>query len=119
MYSIGKVVTTAFIVGVPLVTARLFRRDIAAFGPGIYAGPASQDIVQFVTTTYPGAIPPSQQGGLFLWPGLANGTGDLIQSIVGSYPPGQSECSGANADTEWYVSTLISLFSTEGPSTNA
>ena len=72
-------------------------------GPVIYAGTSTQEIVHFTTTSYPGAIPANQKGGLFLWPGLSNdGSSDLIQSVMGSYPPGESECSGTNRDTEWY-----------------
>lgn len=37
---------------------------------------------------------------------MSNGTGDLVQSIIGSYPAGQSECYGqAAADTAWCISS--------------
>ena len=108
MYSIGHVVTaTTLAVGATLVSARLHNDVSIAFGPTIYAE-GKQDIVKFVTTTYPGAVPSNQKGdGLFLWPGLTNSTGDLTQSVVGSYPPGESECSGANANTEWCISSEV------------
>ncbi|KAI9659896.1 MAG: hypothetical protein M1821_001248 [Bathelium mastoideum] len=107
MHSINQILVTVFAVGATLASAKPRQDADVAFGPTIYAQ-GTQDIVKFVTTSYPGAIPPTQTGsGLFLWPGLTNGTGDLVQSIVGSYPPGQSECSGANADTEWCISSEV------------
>lgn len=104
----GYVSAGALVAGAARVSAKrpvALNEDITiTWGPVIYAGTSTQEIVGFTTTTYPGAIPANQKGdGLFLWPGLTNdGTSDLIQSVVGSYPPGESECSGANANTEWY-----------------
>ncbi|KAL9084515.1 MAG: hypothetical protein Q9165_008018 [Trypethelium subeluteriae] len=107
MYSTIRILATILTVGATLVSAKPRRDDSITFGPTIYAS-GKQDIVKLVTTTYPGAIPSSQKGnGLFLWPGLTNGTGDLIQSVIGSYPPGASECSGSNADTEWCISSEV------------
>jgi len=85
-----------------LASAMLFdhKRD-DSWGPAVSLGPSTAEIISAVTTTYPGTPPQSQAGGLFVWAGMSNGTGDLIQSIIGSYEAGQSECSGANADTEW------------------
>lgn len=90
-----------------LVSARppsvLAEDDSITWGPAIFAM-AGQEIIRFSTLTYPGTNPPNQQGnGLFLWPGLLDiDQKVLVQSIVGSYPPGKSLCSGTNVDTEWY-----------------
>jgi hypothetical protein len=78
-----------------------FDKRADSWGPAVSLGPSKAEIIHATTTTYPGAMPANQAGGLFLWPGMSNGTGDLIQSIIGSYPKGGSECAGANADTEW------------------
>ena len=72
-----------------------------SWGPAVYTGPAKYSIISAVTTTYPGKDPQKQTGYLFLWVGMSNGTGDLVQSIVGSYPAGQSECTGKGVDTNW------------------
>ena len=77
------------------------KRD--SWGPSVGMGPSTQQIVSTTTTVYPGEMPPDQAGYLFVWMGISNGTGDLIQSIIGSYPKGLSECSGPDADTTWSV----------------
>ncbi|KAF2235868.1 hypothetical protein EV356DRAFT_575393 [Viridothelium virens] len=107
MHSVGQIFATILAISATLVSAKPRHDDSITFGPTIYAS-GKQDIIKFVTTTYPGAIPSNQKGnGLFLWPGLTNSTGDLIQSVVGSYPPGASECSGANVNTEWCISSEV------------
>jgi len=77
------------------------------WGPLVQLGPTRGDasIIGVTATSYPGNPPSSQAGGLFNWIGINNYAtgGDLIQSIVGSYGPGQSECSGSGADSEWSV----------------
>lgn len=85
-----------------LFTELRFNKRADSWGPAVSTGPSKAEIISAVTTTYPGEMPSNQAGGLFLWPGMSNGTGDLIQSIIGSYEAGASECSGENADTEWY-----------------
>ncbi|KUJ10517.1 uncharacterized protein LY89DRAFT_564592, partial [Mollisia scopiformis] len=81
------------------------KRD--SWGPAFSLGPAKQDIISTTTTIYPGEMPSDQAGYLFVWLGISNGTGDLIQSIIGSYPSGQSECSGTDADTTWCISSEV------------
>lgn len=75
------------------------------WGPLVQLGPTRGDasIIGVTATSYPGNPPSSQAGGLFNWIGINNYAtdGDLIQSIVGQYSPGQSECSGSSADREW------------------
>lgn len=82
------------------------KRD--SWGPSVGMGPSTQQIVSTTTTVYPGEMPPDQAGYLFVWMGISNGTGDLIQSIIGSYPKGLSECGGPDADTTWFVHFLCS-----------
>ncbi|RDW87848.1 hypothetical protein BP5796_03542 [Coleophoma crateriformis] len=83
------------------------RVDIT-WGPIFYLGPGTSEIISAVTTTYPGEMPQNQAGGLFIWPGITNNTGDLIQSIIGSYSSGQSECgTGTTADSEWCISSEV------------
>lgn len=55
------------------------------FGPSVSTGPTQVDIIRTVTTIVPDRCPPNQKGGLYLWPGIANGTGDLIQACVTSW----------------------------------
>lgn len=81
------------------------KRD--SWGAAFSLGPAKQDIISTTTTIYPGKMPADQKGYLFVWLGISKGTGDLIQSIIGSYPAGGSECSGADADSTWCISSEV------------
>lgn len=80
-----------------------------SFGPTYWLGPSKSPIISTTTTIYPGEYPAGQAGYLFSWLGIqdANEAGDLIQGIVGSYPAGQSECSGSDADTAWCISSEV------------
>lgn len=89
------------------------KRD--SWGPAFSLGPAKADIISTTTTIYPGDMPQDQTGLLYIWLGISNGTGDLIQSIIGSYPAGQSECSGADADTVWCISSEVYGLNNGGP----
>ncbi|KAF7537749.1 hypothetical protein G7054_g3451 [Neopestalotiopsis clavispora] len=86
-------------------TSMFGKRD--SWGPAVSLGPAKQEIISTTTTIYPGKMPSGQEGLLYLWLGISNGTGDLIQSVIGSYPAGQSECSGADADSTWCISSEV------------
>ncbi|KAG4429145.1 hypothetical protein IFR05_015374 [Cadophora sp. M221] len=81
------------------------KRD--SWGPAFGLGPAKHEIISTSTTIYPGQMPANQPAYLFVWLGISNGTGDLIQSVVGSYPKGQSQCTGPNADTAWCISSEV------------
>ncbi|KAF8860690.1 hypothetical protein BDZ45DRAFT_574719, partial [Acephala macrosclerotiorum] len=70
-------------------------------------GPAKQETISTTTTIYPGQMPSDQAGYLFVWLGISNGTGDLIQSIIGPCPAGQSECSGSVADSTRCISSEV------------
>jgi hypothetical protein len=107
--------TAAALISAPLAAAKprsLTKRDPSiTWGPLIELGPSSNgaEIVSVVSTMYPGNMPATQAGGLFNWIGINNETetGDLVQSIVGSYAHGQSECSGADADKFWCISAEV------------
>ncbi|PNS21824.1 DNA topoisomerase 2 [Sphaceloma murrayae] len=89
-----------------LSSATLTKRD--SWGPSLGLGPAAYTILTTSTTLYPGAAPADQAGLLWVWLGISNGTGDLIQSIVGSTPPGQSECGNVpNADNTWCITSEV------------
>lgn len=57
-----------------------------------------------VTYLSPGAAPENQNGLLFLWPGMSNGTGDLVQTTLEDYDD-NSWC-GAVAG-EWCVRASV------------
>lgn len=60
------------------------RRD--SWGGAVSLGPSKSTIIKAVTTLTPGTAPSSQDGKLFLWPGMSNGTGDLIQTTLEQWP---------------------------------
>ncbi|KAJ5708797.1 hypothetical protein N7493_010131 [Penicillium malachiteum] len=60
------------------------KRD--SWGGAVSLGPSKANIVNAVTTIIPGTAPSTQNGELFLWPGMSNGTGDLIQTTLESWP---------------------------------
>ncbi|KAJ7637337.1 hypothetical protein DFH06DRAFT_1284166 [Mycena polygramma] len=57
-----------------------------SWGGALSLGPAKTNIIRATTTLTPGAAPFPQTGELFLWPGMSNGTGDLIQTTLESWP---------------------------------
>ncbi|PSR79069.1 hypothetical protein BD289DRAFT_108781 [Coniella lustricola] len=84
------------------------RQEDLAWGPvcGFYQ--TDSEITSSVSTIYPGAKPSDQKGYMFNWIGLTNSTGDLVQSIVGSYPTGASECEGqTDANSAWCISSEV------------
>ncbi|RLL95616.1 hypothetical protein CFD26_105813 [Aspergillus turcosus] len=75
------------VLGLMLPTLALsasIKRD--SWGGSVSLGPTKSTIVNAVTTIIPGAAPATQSGELFLWPGMSNGTGDLIQTTLESWP---------------------------------
>ena len=74
---------------------------VDSWGGSVSLGPSKSNIINAVTTIIPGAPPTSQNGELFLWPGMSNGTGDLVQTTIESWSGGNSWC-GANS-TQWCV----------------
>lgn len=83
------------------------------WGPICGLQATNSEIVSTTSTIYPGKMPQGQKGYLFAWIGIQGASasgeleGDLVQSIVGSYPAGSSECSGPDADTTWCVSSEV------------
>ncbi|RAH76235.1 hypothetical protein BO86DRAFT_451789 [Aspergillus japonicus CBS 114.51] len=63
---------------------KVAKRD--SWGGSVSLGPTKSDIINAVTTLIPGTAPATQNGELFLWPGMSNGTGDLIQTTMESWP---------------------------------
>lgn len=101
--------TTAlgFAVGKPLdntptSTNSLLRRD--GWGGAVSLGPSKSTIIKAVTTLTPGTAPSTQNGELFLWPGMSNGTGDLIQTTLESWPD-NAWCGAATG--EWCVRASV------------
>lgn len=54
-------------------------------------------------------MPQNQKGGLYLWPGVTSPDTPayLVQSVMGSYPEGQSECGSQDAQTDWCISAEV------------
>lgn len=76
----------------------IFKRDY--FGPAVFTGPSQADIIYTSTVLVPGRNPGNKQSGfLTIWPGISNGTGDLIQSTLDSTQISVEDC-GATAD-QW------------------
>jgi len=86
---------------------RLLSRD--TWGGALSLGPTTSHILSAVTTLTPGAAPSTQGGELFLWPGMSNGTGDLIQTTLESWPD-NSWCGATKG--QWCV--RASLFGSFG-----
>lgn len=80
------------------------------WGGAVSLGPTKSTIVKAVTTIVPGAAPSTQNGELFLWPGMSNGTGDLVQTTLESWAGGNSWC-GAKPG-QWCI--RCSLFGSFG-----
>lgn len=83
------------------------RRD--SWGGSVSLGPTKSRITNAVTTIVPGAAPPTQNGVLFLWPGMSNGTGDLVQTTLESWKD-NSWCGAAKG--QWCI--RASLFGSFG-----
>lgn len=92
------------------------RLDVS-WGPIVGVGPSTANIISTTSTIYPGKMPSDQKGYMFAWIGIMNNTGDLIQSIIGSYPAGQSECDGSNADTTWCITSEVYGLDSSGATT--
>jgi hypothetical protein len=105
-------------ISIPATPASLFgpqrrstgpHRKRDSWGGSVSLGPSKSTIINAVTTIIPGAAPATQAGELFLWPGMSNGTGDLVQTTLESWPD-NSWC-GATAG-QWCV--RASLFGAFG-----
>lgn len=64
------------------------------WGPSVSFGPSKSTIVYASTILQPPAAPVQPKGGfLTIWPGMSNGTGNLIQSTLDNYEYG-NYCNG-------------------------
>ncbi|KAJ4362056.1 hypothetical protein N0V83_010998 [Neocucurbitaria cava] len=91
----------------PTPTLNAVKRD--SWGGAVSLGPTKSTIVKAVTTIIPGAAPSTQNGELFLWPGMSNGTGDLVQTTLESWPD-NSWCGASKG--QWCI--RCSLFGSFG-----
>lgn len=80
----------------------LAKRD--SWGGSVSLGPTKSTIVNAVTTLIPGVAPSTQNGELFLWPGMSNGTGDLVQTTLESWPD-NSWCGATSG--QWCVRASV------------
>ncbi|KAG9096671.1 hypothetical protein FRC07_010888 [Ceratobasidium sp. 392] len=83
-------------------TAMLVAAD--SWGGAYSLGPSKTNIIEATTTLVPGTPPSSQKGVLFLWPGMSNGTGDLIQATLEQWPD-NSWCGASK--TQWCVRASV------------
>ncbi|KAF2186817.1 hypothetical protein K469DRAFT_725497 [Zopfia rhizophila CBS 207.26] len=79
------------------------------WGGSVSLGSTKSRIIKSETTIIPGLPPSKQNGMLFLWPGMSNGTGDLIQTTLEQWPD-NSWCGASK--TQWCV--RASLFGSFG-----
>lgn len=102
-----KLATAALIPTLALAATQVKRED--TWGGSVSLGPTKSTITKAVTTLIPGAAPATQNGVLFLWPGMSNGTGDLVQTTLEDWE--SNEWCGASRG-EWCV--RASLFGSFG-----
>jgi hypothetical protein len=82
----------------------VFAKD--SWGPAVSFGPSKSTIVYAVTTLQPGRAPTQPKNGfLTIWPGMSNGTGNLIQTTLESHEPGKSRCGERKG--EWCVMASV------------
>lgn len=69
--------------------------------------PATNHLISAKTTLVPGRLPPieSGKGPLFIWPGLSNGKGDLIQTTLDAWGDNKGACGAATG--QWCGETSI------------
>ncbi|KAJ1303974.1 hypothetical protein OPQ81_008384 [Rhizoctonia solani] len=77
---------------------------VDTWGGSYSLGPAKTNIIEMTTTITPGAAPPTQAGVLFLWPGISNGTGDLVQATLEQWSD-NSWCGAGKG--EWCVRASV------------
>lgn len=80
--------------------------------------PATNHLLSAKTTLVPGRLPPitSGTGPLFIWPGLSNGKGDLVQTTLDAWGDNEGACGAATG--QWCGETSIfgSFGQLSGPS---
>lgn len=106
-------VLPSFAVALPSVTSLLSNNNnkrTDTWGGAVSLGPTKSTIINAVTTIIPGTPPASQNGELFLWPGMSNGTGDLVQTTIEQWSSGNEWCGGST--DQWCI--RASLFGSFG-----
>ncbi|TID17878.1 hypothetical protein E2P81_ATG10850 [Venturia nashicola] len=65
---------------------------VDTWGPSVsFLRPSNSTLVYTSTIMQPPEAPTQPKGGfLTIWPGISNGTGDLVQSCLDRYPPGEN-----------------------------
>lgn len=92
-----------------LLRSTTVSKRVDTWGGSVSLGPTKSTIINAVTTIIPGTAPTTQNGELFLWPGMSNGTGDLVQTTLESWPD-NSWCGATKG--QWCV--RASLFGSFG-----
>ena len=92
-----------FVATLLLACANAHAQKRDSWGGALSLGPSESTIISAVTTLTPGTAPTTQNGELFLWPGMSNGTGDLIQTTMESWPD-NSWCGATTG--QWQVLAL-------------
>ncbi|KAF2645824.1 hypothetical protein P280DRAFT_388892 [Massarina eburnea CBS 473.64] len=80
--------------------SRTTQKRSDTWGGAVSLGPSKSVITKAITTITPGTAPSTQNGELFLWPGMSNGTGDLVQTTLESWP--SNDWCGAKTG-EWCI----------------
>jgi hypothetical protein len=76
------------------------------WGPAVSFGPSKSVIYHAITTIQPGRAPIQPKNGfLTLWPGMSNGTGNLIQSTLESHENGRPRC--GEKPGEWCIMASV------------
>ena len=86
MISNFKFIATAVLAVCSTVSASPSPTKRDSWGGSVSLGPTKSRIIKSETTIVPGLPPSTQTGELFLWPGMSNGTGDLIQTTLEQWP---------------------------------
>ncbi|MET0793284.1 MAG: hypothetical protein ABW061_17315 [Polyangiaceae bacterium] len=77
------------------------------WGASFSFGPSTSRIIYAKTTMVPGRLPPikSGTGPLFIWPGMSNSKGDLIQTTIDAWPDNAGYCKAAAG--QWCVEASV------------
>jgi hypothetical protein len=110
MYSFAiKLVTLLCVSALPAVAD--------SWGPAWSLGPTKSKIISATTTLLPGNPPSQPKTLLTVWPGMSNGTGDLIQSTLEQWDD-NSWCGATKS--QWCVrASLFGSFGQIGESTTS
>jgi MYXO-CTERM domain-containing protein len=112
------VLSVALIIVLPSATAMAAADGWGASYSFNSISPTTNHLLSAKTTLVPGRLPPmpSGTGPLFIWPGLSNGKGDLIQTTLDAWGDNEGACGAATG--QWCGETSIfgSFGQLSGPS---